>query len=319
MTSNSSPSFQPSFFIVGAAKAGTTTLYNWLASHPDVYMSPVKEPNFFAKDIDTSKLRPQVKKRLDAQDLDGFISKGMNGTLHRAYITDANQYNDLFSGMKPGMIAGEASASYLWSHVAASEIKKYNPSAKIIVVLRDPATRAWSHYLMDRKLGFTEQSFTDALKNDQQLKVRSWGAASLYVDLGMYGEQLKRYYDVFPASQLLILRNEDLKHDAQGSFDKICSFLNIRNSKVSTASDANVAAVPKNRIAETILSFDTVRVRVRRMIKGTALHSTLRKLIFTAPSKSQEDQQTINELRKLFSDDITQLEQLTHQDFSSWK
>jgi len=149
----------PNFFIVGAAKAGTTSLYNYLKQHPDIYMSPIKEPNYFAKDIDINLFRKDYKKTalIDTQK---YFSKPKLEELHLAFITELEDYIKLFQKVSNEKVIGETSVSYLYSKVAAKEIKKLVPDAKIVIILRDPIERAYSHYLMNLKEGLiTERNF----------------------------------------------------------------------------------------------------------------------------------------------------------------
>src|ERR687894_3261543 len=116
------PMTMPNFFIIGAQKAGTTSLYYYLKQHPQIYMSPRKEPHFF---------------------------KGMHSELRKSGrglppVTDLGDYQALFRGVTDEKAIGEASASYLYSPKAPALIKSSIPDAKLIAVLRNPADRAYS-------------------------------------------------------------------------------------------------------------------------------------------------------------------------------
>ena len=196
---------KPNFFIVGAAKSGTTSLYAYLNQHPEVYMSPIKEPNYFSTDIDLEAIRPQVKERIKLLDIDSFINGPMDTKIHRAFITKEDQYLALFRNVKNEKAIGDASASYLYSKVAAQNIYKFNSEAKIIIVLRHPVQRMYSHYLMDRRMAVTTLEFEKALLEDRNNPSQSWGSKSLYYELSEYFEQVERYYDLFSSKQILIL------------------------------------------------------------------------------------------------------------------
>ena len=118
----------PNFFIVGADKAGSSSLYSYLKEIPEIFMSPIKEPNYFS-----------VK----------TISQ--NGLLNT--IRDKKKYLALFKNVKDEKIFGEASSSYLADPEAPNLIHQVSPRAKILISLRDPAERIFSHYLMSRRLG----------------------------------------------------------------------------------------------------------------------------------------------------------------------
>lgn len=309
----------PNFFLVGAAKAGTTSVYHYLTQHPEIYLSPVKEPNHFCTDVDTSKLRQQVKERLAAQDLEGFLRSGMKGTLHRAYISNRQQYLSLFSNVKSQVAIGEASVSYLYSSTAASEIYKFNPAAKIIIVLRNPSRRAYSHYLMDRKLAFTELSFEEAFKKDQNEKYKGWGATSLYYELGLYYEQVQRYLKVFPKEQVLILLHDDLIISPTTTIQQIYEFLGVDTTlKINHDKKHNSAAVPRSKLATKILGLNSLRVKVRMAIKGTALHRILKKVIFKEAETDPSTELFLASLQKMYHDEIKKLSQLLNRDLSKW-
>jgi Sulfotransferase family len=205
---------RPNFFIIGAAKAGTTSLYQYLAQHPDIYMSPIKEPNYFSTEINFEDVRPEVQERIKLLKIDAYLKGDMKRTIHRAFIKNQNQYESLFRFVANQKAIGEASASYLYSPEAANAIKKYNPDAKIIIVLRNPVQRIYSHYLMDRRMAITQLSFEEALLEDKNNPLKMWGSKSLYYELSEYYEQVKRYYDTFPQSNILLylVKNFAKKH-----------------------------------------------------------------------------------------------------------
>ena len=132
------------FFIVGAPKSGTTSLYHYLASHPDIFMSSKKEPNYFSK----SEIKQQ-ELYYPIDELDSF-----------------SDYKILFSGSKEGQILGESSVSYLFYPEVASKLHEHNSSAKIIILLRNPIERAFSHYLMDFRLGLVNESFESIIQKN---------------------------------------------------------------------------------------------------------------------------------------------------------
>lgn len=310
---------RPNFFIVGAAKAGTTSLYHYLEQHPQVYMSPVKEPNHFSFDTNLDKLRPSAKKRLNALNIEAFLKGDMSNKIHRAYITDRQQYLSLFRFAEPDKIVGEASPAYLFSKVAAEAIYQFNPDAKIIIILRNPAERAYSHYLMDRKLAFTDKPFEEALSDDNNFLPRSWGATSLYLDLGEYYEQVKRYYDVFPAENILVLLSEELRNNSAETIKKLYQFIGINSSfKPNLSETHNKAVVPRNAIMHRLLGFSELRILIRRRINNGVIKNILRKLVFNPPKENRPTPEMTDKLKKHFRADIQQLSKLIEKDLTHW-
>lgn len=310
---------KPDFFIVGAAKAGTTALYAFLSQHPQVYMSPIKEPNYFSTDIDTEHLRPQVKKRLKAENLDQYFKDGMPRILHRAYLRNEQQYLELFKAASPDVKAGEASASYLYSEVAAAEIKKFNPAAKIIILLREPAGRAYSHYLMDLKLGFTEGDFANALAIDAAARPKGWGASSLYKELGMYSTQVERYLRIFPRERVMILLHDDLRKNEKETLRSIFRFLGIDEEFSANKSGfRNESAVPSGTIARLLLRSGSLRVKMRNLLENSPVKPILLRLLYKKPVMTDKDRDTILQLKKEFNNDVQKLSALIQRDLKQW-
>ena len=189
---------KPNLFIVGAAKAGTTSIYKYLSEHPDIYMSPIKEPNFFGSDISWEDFRHDYK--INTQlDFDKYFSKKKLIHKHIAFIEDINLYMKLFRNGEDFKILGEASTSYLYSKLAAKEIYKFNPTAKIIIILRDPLERTISHYLMDySSKKYKTKNILEDLKKDFYSSKKGYGITNLYIDLSLYSEQILRYIKIFP-------------------------------------------------------------------------------------------------------------------------
>lgn len=310
----------PDFFIVGAAKAGTTSLYHYLEQHPQIYMSPIKEPNHFSSDTLLEALRPSAIKRLQALHIPEFLKSDMSHKIHRAYITDRAEYLQLFRFADPKKKTGEASPAYLYSKVAAAAIYAYNPKAKIIIILRDPVQRAFSHYLMDRKLAFTTSTFEEALEEDKAHQPKSWGSTSLYLELGAYYEQVKRYYSIFPPEQIFLILSTELRQQTSKTIKNLYRFLEVdENFTPSTSEQHNAAVVPRNALVFKLLRFSTLRVKIRRMLKNGKIKNWLRKIAFTPPESTRPDEKTILKLRDFYREDINKLSQLTGKDLSSWQ
>ena len=179
----------PNFFIVGVGKGGTTSLYKYLSFHQEIYMSPIKEPNYFAKDI------YDFHDCLDIQSpLENFES-----------------YIALFKNVKNEKAIGEASVSYLYSNIAPFEIRKLIPDAKIIIILRNPIERALSHFLMNLRDGLIiDTEFCRAIQK-----------RPLYLELGLYSKHIKKYYSIFSKEKILLLFYEDLKENPLDLLKKI--------------------------------------------------------------------------------------------------
>jgi hypothetical protein len=214
------------FFIVGAAKCGTTTLADYLAEHPGVCFSPIKEPNYFAADIRPEKFSKAFKQNL-GKSVDEYFEKDFPSARQIAFVQKESDYERLFSPCEGKQIKGEASTSYLYSEAAAEEIFRHNPKAKIVYILRNPLERLRSHYGMALKYGFVKGSLMEEVKIDMARVEKGWGVSELFVELGLYAEQIERYHRLFPKEQILALRFEDLKTNPQQVYRQLCDFLEI--------------------------------------------------------------------------------------------
>lgn len=180
---------EPDFFLVGAPKCGTTALYEMMGAHPQVFVSPVKEPDFFAVDVVAA-------------------VPGLRG---RA-VTDWSRYLELFQDAGPALAVGEGSVSYLSSAVAAAGIHARCPGARILMVLRDPADRLFSHYTASVAAGVTRAGFSDWLIAAlAQEAVQSAPIGPIVP--GRYGAHLRRYRNHFPQSRVHIVWYEDFVSD----------------------------------------------------------------------------------------------------------
>ncbi len=308
---------KPNFFVVGAAKSGTTSIYNYIKPHPDVYLSPIKEPNFFSTDIDPERFRKGYKKEIEV-DLKKFFENGMKEEIHLTFIRDWDDYLKLFSKVKNEKAIGEFSTSYLYSKVAAKNIKDTIPEAKIIMVLRNPIERAFSHYLMDLKIGYTNLTFKEALEKDINAKEKGWGISSLYIELGMYYEQVKRYLEKFDSSQVKIYLFEDLKNTDQFIKD-LYKFLNLDPELYfpDTSKRYNKGKAPKYKTLFYYATKFGIVDKVRNILPDD-IKNKAKKLLFTEKNIPKMTEEEKAYLREIFEDDIKNLSKLINRDLSHW-
>lgn len=297
---------KPNFFIVGAAKAGTTSLYHYLKQHPDVFMCPIKEPNYFAKDIDTSKFSKRFKK--DIVDVKKWI-KNKGDYLHIAYVQDEGDYLKLFSKSKGKKAIGECSVSYLYSKTAAKDIYKFNPKSKIVIILREPAERAFSHYFMELREGATKLSFDKELKKDLKLETKDWGTSQLYLELGLYYEQVKRYLDIFPRNNVKIYLYDDLLKNKNLLFKDLCEFLGIKSYEFDSGNKHNRSLNPRFKNINKFLYRFGLRKIIQSMIPKR-LMPFAEKVFYKGKSKTEQDKKTIEHLRIIFREDVEKLKNL---------
>ena len=206
----------PNFLIIGAAKAGTTALHEYLQQHPQIYMTPTKETNFFA---------------FAGEDLNFQGPK--DEALKDFSITDLDTYQAEFAEVTNEKAIGEACPSYLYYPQAASRIKHYLPDVRLIVILRNPVDRAYANFLHtvrdDRE---PYRNFALALQEEPNRIDNNWEWFWHYIQVGFYGKQLKHYYETFAPSQIKIYLYEDLKENAIALLQDIFCWLEVENTFV---------------------------------------------------------------------------------------
>ncbi len=287
----------PNFFIVGAAKAGTTSLHAYLSSHPQVFMSALKEPHYFS-DFDVS------------PELDNFLP----------VIRSRSDYQELFKNSDGYLAVGEASPSYLCDPAAAERIKSAIPTAKIIVSLRNPVDRAFSHYLMDFNRGSEKLPFDKALEFDLARREKGWGKSAQYLELGLYAKQVQSFLDQFGRDQVHIVLFEDLVRDTRGTMRGIARFLGIDPFAFPESAFAQVHnpfEESRGRIARTILRMRPIRVWAKKWIPRGVRTMVRDRLLFAPKPKPQLDQNMRRSLANRFDEDLQMLERLLERDLSA--
>lgn len=305
----------PNFFIVGAAKSGSTALQEMLNRHPNIYMSPIKEPHYFSDDIINNDFIT-LNKNLKKQRIE-FDSEGNIISRHQLYINNEDDYLTLFkASCENHKILGEASVSYLYSKVAAKNIYKFNPNSKIIIIIRNPIERAFSHFLMDLRFGNSKHTnFIAAVKSDFEKKNKGWGISHLYVELGLYFSQIQRYFEFFPKEQIRIYSYEEFKKNNQIIIEDICKFLELPVISIDTNNNANKAMVFKNNYLRK--TYTKLRPLLGKVIPSN-LKTKIKKYIYTTkdmPHLSKNEKKILNQY---FLDDIKQLNKITSINLSNW-
>ncbi len=293
----------PNFLILGAAKAGTTSLYHYLRQHPDIYMSPVKEPKFFA---------------LENEPLE-FSRPGDREKMQRSSVTDLDSYRALFRGAAAAKAVGEASTLYLYSSVAPSRIKHYVPAAKMLAILRHPVERAYSNFLyMARKGEEPLRDFEQALR--QEATRRAWMPTWHYTERGFYHRQLRRYYDLFPRDQIRVYLYEDLSTDPTGLLRDVFRFVGVDESFTpESLSRHNVSGLPRSEALHGLLARPhAVRSVVRRFLPRAMRQRVAAKIRRRNLYRPQLSDRTRERLNTIYRDDILRLQDLIQRDLSRW-
>lgn len=304
----------PNFLIIGAQKSGTTSLWYYLKQHPEIYLTPCKEPHFFA---------------FEGKDKDYFRKFSVTKSfLHKAVFTYEG-YLKLFNNVKDEKAVGECSATYFASTEAPLRIKKYIPNVKIIAILRNPVDRAYSHFLMRLRNGTeTLSNFELALKEADKEDINSdynfaLCGRSSYKQVGLYFKYIKRYFEVFDKGKIRIYFYEDLCNKPLALLKDIFTFLEVDYNFIPDVSfKANPTWMPKNEFIRKIFFryniFREVRSKFLPFIypKHLGVYFNIKESLFEPPPLLPFGLR--RQLVDYYRDDILKLQDLIKKDLTEW-
>lgn len=277
----------PTFFIVGATKCGTTTVWEYLRRHPEVYLPDVKEPHFFMSDVQPARSETE------------------------GYVGNLKGYQSLYRKSKGYKAIGDASPSYLWEAGVPKRIHDVSPNARIVVLLRDPVERAYSHYVMHTRaaieLGEKYLPFADVMQpgnwNDKIFK--------MLVEPGMYYGQVLRYFETFGREHVGVYLTKDLKKDPRNVMTAICRHIGVDPALLDMERQRtyNVSRVPRvkwlYKVGRRVIS---PRIR-QRFLPAFVNHWLTSSPYLFKPSPPANDT-SMRYLQSLFEPDLSRLEEL---------
>ena len=297
------PATLPEFFIVGHPKCGTTALYEMLREHPQIFVPACKEPWFLAEEL---RVRTPPRPEGTPQTLD--------------------QYLALFAAAAPRQRVGEATPHYLWSRTAAAAIAELQPAARIVALLREPASFLRSLHLQFLETYVeVEQDLRRALELEPERRAGRhvprytyWPAALMYSQHVRYVEQLRRYQELFAPEQLLVLIYDDFKSDNEATVRRVLRFLDVDERVLIARSEANPSVRPRSqRLNELVHAVGVGRGPASRAVKGAikavtpagprrrALYAARRRVVFAEPEPP--DERLMAELRMRFRPEVAAL------------
>lgn len=280
-------------FIVGAAKAGTTALHTALDKHPLMFMSAVKEPNYF------SAAELQLEETLNKSGL----------------ITTDAEYRKLFSGAAPQQLLGEASVSYLAYPSSAERIFAYNPDAKIIISLREPVSRAISHHAMEQRLGFCKLPLETIFHNE----ARHADFHRHYFQNGLYLERVSHFLEIFGKDQVLILLFDDLQKNPRELLQSLFSFIGISSSEsVVYPGKDNAAKAVKNPMLARLYQQAWIRERLKSLLPET-IRQRISSVVFDYSRDSGVNPDTLQAMHRYYQADVSAVASLLGIDLSGWR
>jgi len=266
----------PNFFIVGAPKAGTSSLYAYLKDIPDIYMSPVKEPEYFSK-------------------------KAFSGYKQNKKIQDEKKYLLLFKKVKDEKIVGEATSSYLIYPKVPHLIHQVVPHARILISLRDPVERLISDYFMYQRLGLVKSSFHELfvkkLGPDKEITM-----ANRRFQFGLYSENVKKYFDIFGREQVKVIIFEEFIKDAKGTVEEILRFLGISQKLKNFEAEAhNPFGIPRGSVAQFIFRDSRINAITEKIFSPEQRRILREKLLIKKQPKPEALRTIFSQSQKICS------------------
>ena len=287
----------PNFLVVGAAKAGTTSIAKYLEEHPEIFISKIKEPFYFVRDSFN---------KIPKEDL-------MLPILEKKFQADSESYYSLFDNVTEKR-SGEASVHYLYDHKEViPKVKEELGDIPIIIVPpRDPTSRAFSNYTYQQRVEL--DSFEEALAKEEDKKSKGWNSFWFYKDQGNYSASVQAYLDAF--SNVHVCLFDDLKKDSSLFMKDMYSFLDVDPSFEPNLEERhNPTLAPKNKIVQFFF-YLKIKYRIR-----LGLPSFMKKKIMNASMKTSDQKikpETRQMLRTYYKEDVLKLEKILNKDLSNW-
>ncbi len=297
-------SVKPNFLLVGAAKSGTSSMDRYLSMHPEIYIPQKKEAHFFAI--------PDFPQRFT-----GPGDEGMNEYTIRTW----DAYLKLFDAVQTEKARGESSVFYLYYPGTAGRIANTLPDAKIIILLRNPVHRAYSAYMHLIRDGRETLPFAEALQAEDTRKAQNYEPMWLYRELGLYSEQVNRYFTALGRDRVHVAIFEEFIRNPQQTMQDVFRFLGVDDKvQVDVSLHMNESGIPKSRklysfisqpnfLKEWIKPLFPAKLRERLGLRAKAM--VLRKETMD-PALSQE-------LQTFYAADIARLEELLERRLDVWR
>lgn len=287
------------FFVIGVARGGTTSLYHYLQQHPGIFLPKVKECNFFSS--------------VESLDKEVYANPKPGKEYHMRIIRSKEVYDALFTEAQPGQLKGEISPAYIWDPTSAKRIYEHNKNAKIIVSLRNPIERAYSHYLMHYHTGYERSpSFEEALEASRK---EIWGGGNQYLEMGLYHDQLKAYYELFDPERIKVIISEEWTKKNGDALNDIYQFLGldaVTNTDLEESHNASVQL--KNKGLLDFLRTETIKKSINRVLPEKAKEKIKEHIFYKESEKRSLDKTTYDSLKEYFTEDLRKTEKLIGKD-----
>jgi hypothetical protein len=296
----------PNFLMIGGAKAGTSSLYAYLRQHPQVFLSEVRECDFFAFEGSPP----------------AYHGPG-DQIAYRRYITDLRTYQLLFRRVGNRPAVGESSDLYLDGPGTARRIREQLPDAKLIVVLRNPADRAYSQYKHLVRDGREPlPSFEQALDAEAERVALGWHPIWHLTARGFYARQLEAYLELFPPRQIMVQLYDEYVADPLAVLRTLFEFLGVDPKfQPDTSLRYNVSGTPRSALLHAFLARPlAIKDALKPLLPAPFRHRVRARLMHRniVPDRSRMAADTRKRLNALYHDDVLRLQSLIGRDLGAW-
>lgn len=276
-------------------------------------MSPVKEPHYFSSDIDSARIPQRI------QPEEYFAIRPLRKR-HALCIRRPEQYEQLFASAGDARAIGEASPSYLYSEVAPRRIAAELDDPRALIFIRNPIVRAYSHFQMDVTFNVAATNdFLKAVEIDRNAPQKGWGVSHLYIELGLYVPQLKRYLQQFPTDRVKICLHDDYRKDARRTLLEILAFLGVEQRLDGIRVDAKHGQAwprPMIRAMNGGRGSQSNAYRILRSAVPAGLRPKLKALLSRSPRRMRCHE--FEAMVPHFREDIRELSSMLRRDLSHW-
>ncbi len=265
----------PNFFLAGVTKAGTSSLHQWLSGHPDVYLSGRKELHFYCD------CPPRLKS-----------------------IPSRSAYEQVFRSAPPtAQVIGEASPCYSYYPSVAGRLARDWPDARVLVSLRDPVDRFWSHHLMN---SWYHPEHPEAEKVFAQWARGEVTATAVedVVGSGMYHDQLHRLIDAFGAERVMVTTLEELSSNPEGTLLKIFAYLGLEDFPIDVTVREKAYAQPRNRVSEAILTQPRLRRWAAKSVPTSIRRVVKYRVLGDVSQRPEPSAELVDRLKVVYEEDV---------------
>jgi hypothetical protein len=310
----------PNFFLAGAPKAGTTSLCHYLDQHPQIYMCPIKEPCYFGSEFRPENCAQEILPTVERSqcELRNYLDGPMRERRFGGMVTEWEDYVRLFRHVRGETAIGEASSCYLWSETAPHNIHAKIPNAKILLVLRDPAERAFSQYLHQVAVGGLRLSFRQQVEACLQNRSRKFSLQYPLLEFGLYHGQVSRFLEYFPRQNICVQLYDDYRANTAAMMANIFRFLGVEDTFTPDTSQRHLElSLPRLAGVSHALRELGVWQAIKRIMPAKLLPAA-RRLAFTPRRNLALDPEDRRLLVGYYAEDIRKLAMLTDRDLSAW-